>query len=166
MKSGTIAMTVLLLLILLPATLLAERGRFQGARGRMELGLDDEQRDEFDKLRLEHRLSNIELKAEKRKLRLKMRLELLKDEPSRKELETLAGEISIVRQKIDKNRIDYLLSVRKILKGDQWKRFLRRSERMLHGRGHRGRGGGINTRRRMPFRHRIIREEYIGEGII
>ena len=133
MKKSMITITALALMLLLPGILLAGRGRMPGEMGKVGLELDDKQLDELGKLRLEHRIGNIELVAEQRKLRLKMRMELLKSEPSRKELERFAGEIGIVRGKIQKNRIDHLLKVREILDDDQWKRFIRRHRGVLRG---------------------------------
>ncbi len=89
------------------------------------MDLDGEQALKIEKMMLQHRLDNIDLKAEKKKLHLMVREELLKDKIDRADLEKLFGKISDVQKQLRENRIDFLLSAKKVLKPEQWKIFLK-----------------------------------------
>ncbi len=133
------------LVMLVPALLFAQMGPMKGdcGRGWMGLGLDDEQQMKMEKLSLEHKLATVDMRAEQAKLRLEMKQEMLKDEPSRKTLEKLAKGIAANREKMQMSRIDHMLDVKKILTPDQWKIFVRhhygKNGKMgrMGGRGHR-----------------------------
>lgn len=133
------------LVMLVPALLFAQMGPMKGecCHGWMGLDLDDEQQVKMEKLSLGHRLSTIDLRAEQAKLRLEMKQEMLKDEPSRKALEKLAKGIAANREKMQMNRIDHMLEVRKVLNPDQWKIFVSHHHGKMGrmgGRGHRSKG--------------------------
>ncbi len=115
------------LVMLVPVLLSAQMGGMKGGccHGWMGLGLDDEQQMKMEKLSLEHRLATIDIRAEQAKLRLEMKQEMLKDEPSRKTLEKFAKSIAANREKMQMSRIDHMLDVKKVLTPEQWKMFVR-----------------------------------------
>jgi hypothetical protein len=125
--------------ILLPMTLAAQR---EGKRPEADvrgLGLDEAQMERMEQIGMEHRLGMIDLRAEREKIRLEIRGELVKAKPDRAELDRLVEALGAVRVKMEKQRIDHLLKVRGVLNDDQWKRFLK-SRRGGMGRGPMGRG--------------------------
>jgi Spy/CpxP family protein refolding chaperone len=82
-----------------------------------------------------------------RKVRDKIKDELLKDSPSRKTLYGYAGELGELHKQITKERSNHLLKVKKILNPEQFKKLIEHENRMGKGkfgnRGHRkGRRGG------------------------
>jgi Spy/CpxP family protein refolding chaperone len=165
----------LALVMLVPALLLAQMGDMKGecGHGRMGLGLNDEQQMKMEKLSLEHRLATIDLRAEQAKLRLEMKEEMLKDEPSRKTLEKFAKGIAANREKMQMSRIDHMLDVKKVLTPEQWKIFVRHHyERKgrVGGRGHRShecmrgeRMKGDRDGRKMKHRDGSCREPRVPE---
>jgi hypothetical protein len=132
MNTKLIVVCAVVLAIAVPASLLAGKRQHRG-HGMMR-DLDDEQIEKLHMLKLEHRIGNIELKAEAQKLRLELTQELLQDDPDKKRLGMLIEQIGTVKEKIQKNRIDHLLRVKTVLSDDQWKRFIRRRMTMRHGR--------------------------------
>ena len=158
MKKGLAVAFVSLLVLMLPVLINADRegmhGEGSGASCMMS-GLDDEQRGKLEDLMMDHRLSTIDLRAEVKKLRLMMKKEFLKSEPSRKELEKLADEISAVQKKLQRNRIEHLLNVKKILNDDQFRHFLKHR---WGKNGHRMGKRSMIMPRKIRGRHRELRK--------
>ena len=114
-------------LMLIPAILFAQMGGMKGecGKGHKGLVLDEEQQVKMEKLKLEHKLSGVDLRAEQMKLRLQMKEEMFKDEPDRKTLEKFAKSLAANRERMQMNRIGFMLDVKKVLNSDQWKVFVR-----------------------------------------
>ena len=126
MRKSMCIVTILALSLVLSGAVMAQRGGRRGGARMQDLELDEGQIEQLEGLRMEHRLEMVDLRAEQRKLRLKMRMMLLDGELDRDGLEQMAGKIAGVREKIEKRRLGHLLAVRKVLNDDQWKEFLRR----------------------------------------
>jgi hypothetical protein len=86
--------------------------------------LDKDVMIKLEKLNLQHKLDVFDLKAEKGKIHEAMMAELMKDEPSRKEIDKLFKSMNGVNSKLHKIKVDYLLKVKGILPADHWKLFL------------------------------------------
>ena len=114
------------LLMLVPVMLSAQAGpmKGEGCMSDKRLDLTAEQKVEMEKLKLEHKLAGVDIRAEQAKLRLEMKKEMMKDDPSRKALEKLAKGIAANREKMQMMRIEHMLDVRKMLSADQWKIFV------------------------------------------
>ena len=130
MKKAAFSTAAVLFLLVLPVLVLAADGCMpEGERKAgqcKKMDLDEEQALKIEKLMLQHRLDNIDLKAEKKKLHLMVHEELLKDKIDRASLDKLFGKISNVQKQLRENKIDFLLSAKKELKPEQWKMFLKR----------------------------------------
>jgi Spy/CpxP family protein refolding chaperone len=124
------------IMLIMPAFLSAQGGcgRTKCGFGMACLELDPGQHLKMEKLKLEHQLANIDLKAERMELRLKIKEELLKEEPNRKVIEKLAKSIAANGEKMQMNRLDHIFAVRKILKPEQWKHFVERHAGGMWGR--------------------------------
>ncbi len=126
----------ILIILLVPAALLAQKcdmemkGKEMACmemccmHGEKGLGLDPDQKLAIEKLKLEHKLANIDIKAEQMKLRKQIKEELLKDEPSRKTIDSYIKKIAANREKTQMNGIDHVMKVKKVLKPEQWKMFI------------------------------------------
>ena len=150
---------VFTLVMLVPVFLFAQMGgQMGGMKGGMKggaghkcaaLDLTDEQQVKMEKLSLEHRLANIDLRAEQKKLRLAMKEELLKDQPDKKALEKIAKSIAANHEKMQMSRVAHMLDVRKILTPEQWKMFVEHhyaKKGMMGGHKCKDRGGMMGDR--------------------
>jgi Spy/CpxP family protein refolding chaperone len=147
MKRRIIIALALMIVVAFPAMLAARGGTPEKGTCMKGLELNEEQKAKMEQLRLEHRLENIDRTAELRKLRLQMRMEFMKDDPSRKEIDLILGKIASIREEMQRSRIDHLFAAKKILTPEQWKKFIRRHKfgRGLHGgRGMGRRGHGMH----------------------
>lgn len=127
MKKALFLAALASMMLLLPALLYGQTGccmRGTAGYGLKGMDLDESQRAELEKLMLDHRIEMVELEAEQRKLHLMLMRKLGEDQPARRELKRLIGEIGAVEEKIQTKRVDHLLATRKILKDGQWERFM------------------------------------------
>ena len=131
MSKRTLLVVSLFMILLIPAALLAQRGAMEKRHKEMGhmyekkgLDLDPEQQIAIEKLRLELKLANIDIRAEQMKLRMNIKEELLKEEPSRKAIDKFAKSIAANREKMQKKRIDHALEIKKVLGPEQWKMFV------------------------------------------
>jgi Spy/CpxP family protein refolding chaperone len=126
MNRKLLLLVSLSLVLLVPALLSAQAGgkRTQCGFGMGFPELDRDQQIKMEKLKLEHQLANIDLKAERMELRLKIKEELLKEEPNRKNIDKLVKSMVAIGEKMQMNRVDHMLAVKKILKPEQWKQFV------------------------------------------
>ncbi|UCF05708.1 MAG: periplasmic heavy metal sensor [bacterium] len=125
MKRRIIIALVLVLVVAFPAMLVARGGASEEGKCMKGLELNDEQQAKMEKLHLEHRLENIDRAATLRKLRLQMRMEFMKDDPSRKEIDLILSKIASIREEMQRSRIDHLFAAKEILTPEQWKKFIR-----------------------------------------
>lgn len=161
MRKNMLIITVLAMVFLLPVAIRAQEGPEPMMQGMRDLGLDESQIEKLEKLRMAHHLAMIDLRAEQKKLRLEMRMELMGNEPNEAALMEIVEKIGAVREKMAKQKIEHLLAARKILNDEQWKKFIRRHHdgmgrrgtgRGKMGRGYRGmRGGGRGIMDREGF---------------
>lgn len=140
MRRITIAVAVIVSVMLFSGMLLAQEQKEHKelkckatCKGMMGLNLDEAQLEQLHELKYDLKMAAIDLKAELKKLRLQMKRELMKDEPSKKEVDRLVSEIGTIRTKMQKLRIDHLFEAKKILKPEQWKMFIKHHG-MMHGR--------------------------------
>jgi Spy/CpxP family protein refolding chaperone len=103
------------------------------------LDLDEEQKAKLNELRHELEMAAIDLKADLQKLRLELKREMMKDEPSRKAVDKLVEDIGAARTKLKKLHIDHAFKAKEMLKPEQWKQFIMRH--MREGRGGRDQWG-------------------------
>lgn len=104
-----------------------------------DLNLKDDQKnklkalhDEMQKVRKKH-FETV------KKVRAKIKDELLKDSPSQKALYGYAGELGELHKQMTKERSDHLLKVKTVLSKEQFKKLLEHERRMGKGKfGHRG----------------------------
>lgn len=127
--------SVLALALLVPLAVSAQEEAEDVMRPAAALDLSEEQMEAMAAMRTAHRMAMIDLRAEQKKLRLEMMTELRKSDPDRGKLEATIDKLSTVREKIEKQRLGHLLSVRDVLNDDQWKVFLRRHHGMRAGMG-------------------------------
>jgi Spy/CpxP family protein refolding chaperone len=146
MRKKTLLAVSVLMIILVPVVLSAQKmhmekmhkemGCMHGGKG---LNLDPDQKLAIEKLKLEHKLANIDIKAEQMKLKEQIKEELLKDEPSRKTIEGYMKKIAANREKMQKSHLDHALEAKKVLSPEQWKMFVTHHwdgmGRMDHGMG-------------------------------
>lgn len=125
------------LLMLVPVLLSAQACpmKGEGHKAHACLDLTAEQKVAMEKLKLEHRLAGVDIRAEQAKLRLQMKEEMMKDEPSRKALEKLAKGIAANSEKLQMMRIGHMLDMRKLLTPEQWKIFASHHSEKMGDRG-------------------------------
>ena len=110
------------------------------------MGFNSEHADELQKLKLKNEQNVIDLKAKIKKIHLKMKMELLNDNPNVKSLEELADKLALAKGELHKNKIRFLFEAKKVLPEKEWKLFLKRHMNMGCGMGdcsnHGMNGGG------------------------
>jgi len=143
MKRFTLSTVMVALSIMIFATAVFAQGQ---PMWRMEgLNLNDEQKAKMVELRVKNQIEMVELKAEVKKLHLMIKQELMKPEPSKKQVLALVDKINAVKEKIATKRVEHLFKVKSILTPDQWKMFA--SGFHLFGEGmHKGMGRGRGCR--------------------
>jgi len=96
------------------------------------LDLNDDQKAKIAELRVNHQIDVVELRAKVEKLHLMLKQELMKADPSRKNIDSILDKISSSKATLAKKRIDHLFEVKKILTPEQWKKLVARTpmERM------------------------------------
>jgi Spy/CpxP family protein refolding chaperone len=131
MSKKTLLAVSALMIILVPVALSAQKMHMEKMHKEMGcmhegkgMNLDPEQKLAIEKLKLEHKLANIDIKAEQMKLKEQIKEELLKDEPSKKAIEGYMKKIAANREKMQKSRLDHALEVKKVLSPEQWKMFV------------------------------------------
>ena len=137
MKRFTLNVVGVALAFMLIATAVFAQGQ---PMHRMEgLNLNDEQKAKIAELRVKNQIEMVELRAEVKKLQLMIKQELMKPEPSKKQILALVDKINAVKEKIATKRVEHLFKVKSILTPEQWKLFVSRFP--LFGEGmHRGMG--------------------------
>lgn len=111
-----------LVILLIPVALLAQDHPVTKIICKETVELSDEQSAKLSESRLDYKTASIKLGAELQVLQLEMEKALLKDNPSRRELELLVSKIGAVKEKLQKKRINHLLELREILEPEQWRK--------------------------------------------
>jgi len=141
MKRFTLSTVMVALSIMIFATAVFAQGQ---PMWRMEgLNLNDEQKAKMAELRVKNQIEMVELRAEVKKLHLMIKQELMKPEPSKKQILALVDKINAVKEKIATKRVEHLFKVKSILTPEQWKVFVSRFHLCGDGmHGGKGCGGG------------------------
>ena len=163
-KRMSLAIT-LAVLLLIPTVLFAQMGGMKGDRMHCAKGLDltAEQKVKMEKLKLEHKLAGVDVRAEQAALRLEMKKEMMKEEPSRKALEKYAKSLAANREKMQMMRIDHLLDVRKVLNAEQWKIFVEHHYDRKGRMGERGCRSGMRGGRDHKCHDRMMGGKMMGD---
>jgi hypothetical protein len=86
--------------------------------------LDSETKVQVEKLKLQYKLTMVDLNAEKETIQKGMMEELLKEETSPKAIEKLGKSMNALQYKMHQAKIDYVLSVKAVLPAEHWEGFL------------------------------------------
>jgi Spy/CpxP family protein refolding chaperone len=86
-----------------------------------EMKLTDEQKTKLEELKMNFRLKMIDLKAERAKLGIMLKKEMMKPEPAMKDIEVVVKKMSAVRETCMLAGIEHMLAMRKILGPDACK---------------------------------------------
>ncbi len=145
MKKSVI-FTIAILVLLMPAMLSAQGiypSKAQATRKAMckeSMELSEEQQAKMAELKFEQEIASIKLGAELKILKLEMKQEMSKDDPSAKELERIVSKISAVKEKLLQQHVDHVLRMKKILGPENWKLYKKCCGGMRHGCGMSGHG--------------------------
>ena len=108
-----------------------------------ELNLTDEQHTKIKLLKLDMQKEHVLHFDEVRKIRNKIKEELLKEKPSEAKLNGYAKELGKLHGKLSEKRMAHLLKVKEVLSTEQFENILSKEFRkeMLHNKKHGKRGG-------------------------
>ncbi|RKZ08983.1 hypothetical protein DRQ05_00530 [bacterium] len=90
------------------------------------LNLNEDQKAKIAELKVNHQMDVVEPRAKVKKLNLMLRQELMKAEPSRKNIDSILGKIGDVKALLAKKKIDHLFELKKVLTPEQWKKLVSR----------------------------------------
>jgi len=109
-----------------------ENGENRGERLREELGLSDDQFEQLQELKTEHRGEMKSNREAVQALRTEVKTELKKEEPSISETDRLAEEIGELHTEMTKSLVAHLLEIKEILTPEQFEKMASREH---HGGG-------------------------------
>lgn len=137
MRKGSFIVTAVLVAALLPVFLFAQGGQMKmkdGDKPHCESmqKLDPEVSLNIEKLRVDLKLKNLDLQKKQAGIHEQIFKEFTSENPNRKNIDKLAGEMRDVQAALMSNRHDFMLEVRKLVSADQFKIFME----------HRGQGMG------------------------
>ena len=129
MRKGSFIVTAVLVAALLPVFLFAQGGQMKmkdGDKPHCESmqKLDREVSLKIEKLRVDLKLKNLDLEKKQAGIHEQMFKEFTSDNPDRKTIDKLAGEMRDVRAALMSNRHDFMFEVRKLVSADQFKIFM------------------------------------------
>jgi len=129
MRKGSFIVTAVLVAALLPVFLFAQGGQMKmkdGEKPHCESmqKLDPEVSLKIEKLRVDLKLKNLELEKKQAGIHEEMFKEFTSDNPNRKTIDKLAGEMRDVQAALMSNRHDFMFEVRKLVPADQFKIFM------------------------------------------
>ena len=122
------------------ASILAQPFNGRGNKGekcKAELNLDDSQEKQFNDFRFDHQAKIIDLKAEIKKNRLKMKKMMVDNSVNADKLRELTKTNSGLKENIQSSRLDMWLNIYNILKKDQLEVWTKHFARMGEGNNHR-----------------------------
>ena len=157
-NSAKKSMLAFLILMLFSSVVFAQRGEGREIdRLGTKLKLSDTQKDQIEKLRIEHQKGMVDLKAKLEKARIELREVIGKPDFSRNEYLTSHTKMAKFREEIQLAVTNHHMDVLELLNPEQRKIF---SEERLDGKGQRkiwkkGRGGCSVDKPRMHERRRI-----------
>jgi len=125
MKKGLIILVALSIALLMGASMLiaqekASVEKEKGMHGK-EMKLTDEQKAKIEDMKMSFRLKMIDLKAEREKLGIMLKKEMMKPEPVMKDIEVVVKKMSAVRERIMLAAIEQKLAMRKLIGPDACK---------------------------------------------
>ena len=125
MKKGLIILVALSIALLMGASMLiaqekASVEKEKGMHGK-EMKLTDEQKAKIEDMKMSFRLKMIDLKAEREKLGIMLKKEMMKPEPLMKDIEVVVKKMSAVREQIQLAGIGHMLAMRKIIGPEAFK---------------------------------------------
>jgi len=136
-RKGSFIVTAVLVAALLPVFLFAQGGQMKmkdGDKPHCESiqKLDPEVSLRIEKLRVDLKLKNLDLEKKQAGIHEEIFKEFTSENPNRKTIDKLAGEMRDVQAALMSNRHDFMFEVRKLVPADQFKIFME----------HRGQGMG------------------------
>ncbi len=87
-----------------------------------DLNLTQEQETKLVDLKFAHQQEVLPLKRDLTKKRIELKSELEKENPNKATLEKLTDEISVLQAKIQKSKLNFLLSLKTVLTPVQWRK--------------------------------------------
>jgi len=148
MKRRTVMLSVVAAMLVF-ATAAFAQGGMMGGMGPMMMGLNlnADQQAKIAQLRVKNQIDMVELNAQIKKLHLLMKQELMKPEPSKKEILALVDKVNALKAKVARKRIDHLFAMKGILTPEQWQKVAMRFPMF-----HKGRMGGCGMEGCMGMR--------------
>ncbi len=129
MRKGSFIVTAVLVAALLPVFLFAQGGQMKmkdGDKPHCESmqKIDPEVSLKIEKLRVDLKLKNLDLEKKQAGIHEEIFKEFTSDNPNRKTIDKLAGEMRDVKAALMSNRHDFMFEVRKLVPADQFKIFM------------------------------------------
>lgn len=125
MKKGLLVLVALSIALLMGASMLVAQEKacagMEKGTCKNEMKLTDEQKAKIEDMKMSFRLKMIDLKAEREKLGIMLKKEMMKPEPAMKDIEVVVKKMSAVREQIQLAGIGHMLAMRKILGPDAFK---------------------------------------------
>lgn len=125
MKKGLLILVALSIALLMGTSMLVAQEKAHAAKEKgackSEMKLTDEQKAKVENMNMSFRLKMIDLKAEREKLHIALKQEMMKPEPAMKDIEPIVKKMSAVREKIMLAGIEQKIAMRKILGPDACK---------------------------------------------
>jgi Spy/CpxP family protein refolding chaperone len=125
MKKGLLVLVALSIALLMGASMLVAQEKACAGMGKgtckKEMKLTDEQKAKIEDMKMSFRLKMIDLKAEREKLGIMLKKEMMKPEPVMKDIEVVVKKMSAVREQIQLARIGHMLAMRKIIGPEAFK---------------------------------------------
>lgn len=130
MDKSRIFATVLVLVLIMSIPLAAQnRGKMAArdhdCKATCMKGLSEEQTDKMARLKLKHHQELVDLKADVKKIHLKIKEEFMADEPDRRNLEKLVSKLSSAKESIHMKKLGFMMDSKEILGEEHWKVFLK-----------------------------------------
>jgi hypothetical protein len=125
MKKGLLILVALSIALLMGTSMLVAQEKACASKEKgackSEMKLTDEQKAKVEDMKMSFRLKMIDLKAEREKLGIALKQEMMKPEPAMKNIEVIVKKMSAVRENIMLAGIEHMLACRKILGPDACK---------------------------------------------
>jgi|WetSurMetagenome_2_1015567.scaffolds.fasta_scaffold21217_5 hypothetical protein len=126
MKKGLLVLVALSIALLMGASMLVaqEKACAEKEKGSCmkEMKLTDAQKAKIEEMKTNLRLKMIDLKADREKLGVMLKQEMMKPEPAMKDIEVIVKKMSAVREQIQLAGIEHMLAMRKIIGPDAFKK--------------------------------------------
>jgi hypothetical protein len=125
MKKGLIILVALSIALLMGASMLIAQEKATAEKEKAscekEMKLTGEQKAKIEEMKTSFRLKMIDLKAEREKLGVMLKNEMMKPEPAMKDIEVVVKKMSAVREQIQLAGIGHMLAMRKLVGPDACK---------------------------------------------